>query len=457
MRRGAAMAALFVGLAVTGIARAQVGRVEEWATNVPTGVRSAWLSNGIRVHHKFVGAPNDNVVVTIRMVGGALQEDQTSRGITQAAAEAWAHPQTQDLAHDVFAAHLGAQGINYEGGIIDADLVGMTFSFPPRHLDAALDAATMLIAHPWLDEDTFQAWQADEREQIEARTRESDGMLRDLVADTLFPPGDARVRPLEQSDLDHLELPGVRHWLTMLASQAPMEVGIAGPVSAVMALESAAHSLGTLPPRDRISSDTLAHLRNLGPRPVGPILAERDCPDCATSALMIGFYAPDRRDVVATQRILSAMIFLREQFKSTNWGFTPEPDVGVVMLTGRAFPGYGVFHVLATCAPGDLDEVRRRIHQTLDHFAEVGPSAYEMKQFRIGARADLTDALADPAFWSSRLALLTSIGTDLDQFASLIANYQSIQAEDIRAAFAEFSSPANTFELVVHARKEAGR
>jgi hypothetical protein len=145
------------------------------------------------------------------------------------------------------------------------------------------------------------------------------------------------------------------------------------------------------------------------------------------------------------------MIFLRDRFRRINWGFDPEPDVGVVMLTGRAFPGYGVFHVLATGAPQDIDEVRKRIQHAIDHFAEEGPSAHEMERFRANAVAELSEALGDPWFWSSRLALLTSIGTQLDQFASIVESYESLEAEDIRTTFAQLGAPENRFDLVVRA------
>ena len=430
-------------------------QVVEWSTHEPTGVRSAWLANGARVHHKRVGEKDENVVVTIRLIGGALEEDEHNRGITQAAMAAWKLPRTFREDADQFAERLEAADITLEGGIIEADMIGVALSCPTRALGEAIRAGAELVADPWIDQPTLDAWKEEQRSLITARRTDADGMLRELVAQELFPGGDARVRPLELEDVDRLDLDEVRAWLELLTSSSPIEIGIAGPVGAARAMELAGDALGSLPARPRIARNTHAKLRTVaGERPRGPIVGERLCPSCRRSIGFIGFYATDRRNTRDTEGLFTSILLLNERFRSLEWEVEPEPDVAFLLLAGRAFPGYGMLYARVDAAPEQLDRVIARVEKEIDAFATSGPTPSEIDGFHVGAREEIEKFLGSPGFWSSRLALNTSIGDGLHEIGSLLENYTTISAEDIRECFARYAVPTNRFRLLIRTRPE---
>lgn len=432
---------------LTPVGRAQDDNVVELSTHLATKVRSAWLANGIRVHHKKLGEPGDDVVVTIRLLGGAISETDDNRGITRAAMVAWDPPRSRTIDAERFQKKLSGAECEYEGGFVDDDLVGMTFTVPARRLGSAMRLASELLEEPYLDPDSFRTWRSEERERVLARSGDADGQVREVMSAALFPV-DARVRPLTVEDLDRLTYREVTSWLDHLVRTAPVEIGVAGPISSARALEIIGTTLGTLPERQRITPRTLARRRDVGPKPQGPISAERVCESCNTSIALLGLYAPDRRDVDDIRAVFSALILLNDRFMRMDWASRPEPKVEM-LLEAAAYPGYAMLFARVEAPREQLLEAVARVEMEVDRFVRTGPADYEMATFHAGARQQISDLLARPEFWSERLATSTSIGVGFDEVATLMDAYTTITARQIRETFAEYARADNRFTLVV--------
>ncbi len=73
------------------------GMVVDSEEHTASGVTSARLDNGVRVHHRFMDQRKNEATVAITLAGGVIQEDGSTRGITEAAAQAWERPATSTL------------------------------------------------------------------------------------------------------------------------------------------------------------------------------------------------------------------------------------------------------------------------------------------------------------------------------------------------------------------------
>lgn len=432
---------------LTPIGRAQDDNVVELSTHLDTGVRSAWLANGIRVHHKLVGEHDDDVVVTIRLLGGAISESDVNRGITQAAMLAWSTPQTRSADAQLFQKRLSGAGCDYEGGIIDDDMVGMTLKVPSRRLGSAMRLARELLDEPSLDPESFQAWRVQQRSEIASRSTDVDGQILEVMSTALFPE-DARVRPLVTDDLDQFDHQDAAAWLDRLVRTSPVEIGIAGPISSDRALEIVGTTLGTLPTRQRITPQTFARRRDVGPKPEGPISAERLCQMCNSSVALLGLYAPDRTKVDDIRAVFSALILLENRLTNIDWSTRPAPKVEM-LLEAAVYPGYGMLYARVEAPRERLLESVTRVELEVDRFARIGPTDVELRGFHAGAKQEITTLLESPEYWSSRLAMSTAIGVGFDEIATLLDSYTTITAEQIRTTFAQYARGDNRFTLIV--------
>src|SRR5690606_18340584 len=75
----------------------EAGELTDLVEEPESGVWSGWLSNGARVHYRFMDERRDQVTVTITLAGGTIEETAANRGITDAAVVAWSRPATSRL------------------------------------------------------------------------------------------------------------------------------------------------------------------------------------------------------------------------------------------------------------------------------------------------------------------------------------------------------------------------
>src|SRR5262249_19324605 len=73
------------------------GTVVEEQEDAATEVWSAWLANGVRLHHRRMTVRRNQATIAITLAGGVIQEGGDNRGITEAAVHAWNRPATSTL------------------------------------------------------------------------------------------------------------------------------------------------------------------------------------------------------------------------------------------------------------------------------------------------------------------------------------------------------------------------
>ena len=162
------------------------GVVVESVEHAGSGVTSARLDNGVKVHHRFMDQRKNEATVAITLAGGVIQEDVGTRGITEAASQAWERPATSTLSSPQIESLMTGKKVRVTGGV-GADALTLTVSGNPADLEAGLQLAYLLLTDPVIEPAALEQWKEKEIQAIAARKREAWGVLEESMAAAFYP------------------------------------------------------------------------------------------------------------------------------------------------------------------------------------------------------------------------------------------------------------------------------
>jgi zinc protease len=425
------------------------GKIAEQRIDAASTVTSAWLDNGARVHHRLMTQRKGEVIVTITLAGGEIEETAATRGLTEAAAQALSRPATSTLTSTDIRDLLTSRRVDV-GAEADEDSVTLTLRTTPGDLETALQLAYLLLTDPIVEPVTLARWKEARLQLIDRRRLEPLQAMRYLAAEALAPPAETRMRPLAREHVTRATPEAVQAWLRALIARAPIEAAVVGDVDEPTALGLVAGYLGAVPARPRIGAHTLASLRNVT-RPGGPVrMATTIETRTAQAAVMAGFRGADARDRLDTRllmlasRILSSRMYrtLREERQLVY-------SIGASSRPSFAYPGFGAFVAQAPTEPARAEALASEIHAMYAHFAKEGPTAAEVDVARRQIVNLFDDQLQRPDFWAAKLA----VGGYRDQppHDVLDAREQYARAEPsaVLDVFRRYWTPDTTLTVIV--------
>jgi zinc protease len=427
----------------------RAGTVVEKVEHAASGVTSARLDNGVRVHHRFMDQRRNEVTVTITLAGGVIQENPRSRGLTEAAAQAWDRPATSTLSSPQIETLMTGKNVRVRGSV-GADALTLTVSGNPRDLETGLQLAHLLLTDPVIEAVALGQWKEREIQSIAARQREPWGVMEEAMSATLYPRDAVRLHPLSADQVRAVERAEAQAWLRTLIATAPIEVAVVGDLERDAALGLITTYLGSLPARDPISDKTLHGLRALG-RPAGPIDVRRTVDAAAPQAAVLeGFFGADIQNVrdvrllAAAARVLSSRMHkvIREDKQLVY-------SIGASSRPAYEYPGFGLFVAQAPTDPAKTDALARAVDEMYTTFAADGPTEDEMAVARKQLVNTIDQTLKNPDFWAARLATLDYRGTDLTELLRAKADYEQMQPAAVRDAFARYFVPSGKLRFVV--------
>jgi len=432
------------------------GTVMEQSSHAATGVTSAWLSNGVRVHHRFMDYKKDTASVLISLAGGELLENAQTRGLTEAAAIAWTKPATKNLTSTQVRDLMTGKKVSV-GGNAQPDAMMVAVGGNPAELETGMQLAYLLLTQPKIEEAAFTQWQTEALQRIEMMEKMPQGVLSRLIPQAVFPEGEVRTRPINAAEVKAVALAPAQAWLEQQISAAPIEVTIVGDIKLEQAMDLATKYLGSLPTRERISDKTNDDKRTLK-RPAGPREASAKIDTKTPQAVALsGFYTCDA-DNVADVRAMN----LAQQIISTRMVAEIREKRNLVYSIGARnqpaanFPGFGVFFAVAPTKPETADELAVVINGMYEDFAKTGPTEEELVTAKKQRANTLDETMKDPGFWTRATQTMDYRGTKLDDVAADPAEYQKVTAEQIKTAFNKYFSKDNTIRVVVTPNVEAG-
>lgn len=425
------------------------GETVEVSKHEPTGIWSAWLSNGVRVHYRFMDKREDSVTVTITAAGGQIFETAENRGVTEVAALAFNRPATRSLTSTNVRDLMTGKKVSVGGGA-GSDTMTVNVSGNPAELEYGLKLAHLLLTQPVVEQAAVDRWRESQRQAIEARKQQPIAQLQEVLPDLISPEGEVRLKPVPLDRVESITVEEAQAWLDDVLTDAPIEVSIVGDIEQDAAFELVERYLGSLPPRERIGEDTLASYRTISP-PEGPLEASSYIETQTPVAFAIaGSFGPDRsnvRDVrlvsFATQILSTRMIKqIREELQLVY-------SIQAVAQPSTSYPGMGLIFAAGPCLPGNEGQLASEIDRMFAEFAQQGPSGEEVEVARGQIFNKLNEDREQPGYWTGVLSDATYRGTSLDDVAETREAYERFTGEDIREAFARYYNDASRMSVLV--------
>ncbi len=426
--------------------RPEPGRVLEKEKDEDLGITSAWLENGVRVHHRFMDYKKDTVLLGISLAGGGIEETVKNIGITQAAILAFKRPATSRLTSTEIADLMVGKNIGLQADL-EMDALAVTLMGSPEDLEPGLELVHALLVDGKIEKPTFDIWKSNYRQQIEAMQSIPDFHAASAMQ-SLVSGHDPRLVPLTVEQLDSLALPPAQKWLDRLFREAPIEVAVVGDISLEKAMPLVARYIGSLPVRKRIAT-YLDPLRRLDREP-GP-LEDRVSVNTITpkSTVLYGFLACGHGDV-KKRRLLK----LAQQTLSSRLTTRIREELALAYTIGAqyqilwAFDDTSLFLTGTPCDPGKSDEVVREVAAVYAKFAEDGPAAEELEKAKLQMINQIDQMKKEPQYWFSIMQHLDFHELDLDDYKNIEATYEAFTKEEVRNVFREYLEPERTISVI---------
>lgn len=425
------------------------GNVVSATAHEASGVKSAVLSNNAVVHHRFMDYRKNDASIVITLAGGEIEETAENRGITQAASLVVRRPATARLSSNDITELMTGKKVSVGGGA-GRDALTISVSGSPEELETGLQMVHALMLDGKIEQAAFDRWKTETLQGIEQRKKQPQGVVQEALANTIAPPGEVRLRPLEAENVNAISLDAAQAWFTRLARSAPMEIAVVGDIAEDRAMELVNTYLGSLPSREPITAATLDGLRNIK-RPVGPLSTKVEIPTQTPLGFVInGFFGADQSNVRDTRllqmasRIVSTRMIkvIREQEQLVY-------SIGAQSIPGADYPGYGLFFAAAPTEPGKTAALDARIGSMYAEFAKDGPTEEEMETARKQFANNFDEQMKEPGFWTGRLASMTYRDAKLDDVMSGPAAFQAFTAQEVKDAFAKYATAEGSMSIVI--------
>lgn len=447
------------------------GKVVESTEHEATKISSAWLSNNVRVHYRFMDERKNDVSVSIALVGGELLETAENRGITQAAQLAFGRPATTKLSstdiRDIMTGKKisvggaggggGRGGGRRGGGGGTSDAVTLSISGSPDELETGFQLAHLLLTQPKIEAPSFNQMQTFAKRMLQESLKNPAQLGARLATGAAYPADVARVQPITEEQVDRLTLDAAQAWLDKLIVESPIEVTIVGDVPKERAMDLAARYLGSLPTRDRVGPDTYANLRKLT-RPDGPRRVEQTADSPTPQAFVFsGFYGTDEKNTAdAIALSMASRILSTRMVKEVREDAQLVYSIGASSRAASTYPGFGLFSAAAPTDPTKTAALVEKLAQMYAAFAKDGPTADELEVAKKQFANTYEEQVREPGYWARKMDQITFRGASLDDVVKEEAAYQALTTAGVRETFAKYYAPQRSIVVVVTPKSEGG-
>ena len=427
------------------------GKIVDTTTAEDLGITSAWLDNGVRVHHRFMDYKEDTVIVTISLAGGEIEETEENMGITEVASLAIREPSTSRLTTTNINDMMTGKNISVRGGG-SGDVFQISIMGSPKDLETGLQLTNALIMDGKISDAAFKNWRLQTLQQIEMmRTMP---MFRAFVAsEDLLTNGDPRFAFPTKEIVDRQSINRSQAWFDRLCKTSPIEVSVVGEISLKDAMALIAKYVGSLPKRDR-AADSLNKLRRVA-RPTGPLSRHVDVKTVTPQGMsMAGFVAGDgqnTRDLRAmalASNIMTSRVVKRIR-EELSWVYS----IRASHRPNFSFKDVGRFVAAAPCDPANAKKVAEEVHRMFKVFAEEGPTEEELSNAKKQIANNLDTQMKEPRYWSNVLSNLDLHLRSLDDERDKVASYNRYTKAEVRDTFHKYYTPERKYSVTATPKK----
>ena len=409
------------------------------------GILQARLSNGIRVHYRFMDYKKDSLSVAISFAGGGLEEKPGNMGITSAAGLVLSRPATSRLSStDIRDLRMG-RNISLGGGPSGDDSFVVSVGGSPQDLEFGLQLAYAVITDGRIEQPAFDNFRQSALRQIEAN-QTSVSFHAGKILGGLLSGGDPRRMPVTAEDVKALSVPAAQAWFERLV-KAPAEVAVVGDMPWEQVRPLLERYVGSLPARPA-DAGYLEPLRKLNPSP-GPMAAHLQVPTVTPKAVAYaGFVAAPASEILerralslAENVIQSRLIQEVREAKGLVYSISASYSPSWVYRQG------GAFQAGSSCKPENAREVADAVHTIFAEFAKSGPTPEELENARKQVLNALDTGMKEPSYWMNLLTSFDLHQRSLDEARTQAQQYKELTAEQLVSAFRKYYVPEAQFTV----------
>ncbi len=425
----------------------KAGKVAEKQTDEDLKITSAWLDNGVRVHHRFMDYKKDQVMMSINLAGGRIEENESNRGEIELAAYALsAQPATGRLTstnvRDIMTGHTIGVGVSPT-----TDTVMLSVMGSPKELETGLQLAHALLTDGKIEESAVNVWRQRQKQQrIFAQALPQFKAIESLM--DAVSGGDVRMTPLLPEDrVEALNAKDAQKRWNELAAKAPIEVAIVGEIPLDQAMALASQYVGSLPKRERKATHIDA-LRSLA-RKEGPHNRNVEVNTMTEKGMAIaGFVGCEAQNVHDSRALeLSSEILTSRLIKRIREELAIVYSLSAMNQPSSAFRDSGMFMSQAPCEPTKAQQVVEEAHKIFDAFAKNGPSEEELSNAKKQVKNNLDEEMKEPGYWFSVLQKLDYHGMKLADEKVLPDVYDTFTTKELVNVFGKYYKPSRQFRV----------
>ncbi|MFT3686938.1 MAG: pitrilysin family protein [Phycisphaerales bacterium] len=425
------------------------GKATDVTTHAATGVTSFWLSNGIRVEHKFIDTEKDAMTVNISLAAGVIDENEKTRGVSDAAGLAFGNPATNTYNSTQLREFMTGKKVGVRGGAGD-DTFSLSVSGSPADLEAGLQLAHLLLIEPKVEAAALDRWKKTQLQGIAERKTQPQGVLMEMIPDALYPAGEVRRRPLTAEQVSRVTLEDAQARINTVVSSSPIEITVVGDIPLEQVTPLLEKYLGSLPNHDRISASTLDEKRRIT-RPTGPVAAEKSVVTKTPMAIVLsGFFGADSDNVRDIRLLgLASQVLNTRMNKEIREEKTLVYSIGTQHQPAVTYPGFGIFYAGAPTAKEKAKPLAEAITAQYEEFAKDGPTDDELATAKKQLLRDLDENMKKAGWWAGIIGNATYRGRNLDDIATGKEQIESFTALQVRDAFKKYYTPATALSFTV--------
>ncbi len=412
------------------------GSIDEIELHPRSGVASAWLSSGVRVHVRTVPSETSQVAMTITIAGGRIEESAETAGLSAASSRIWLEPASPARSVADLRDALAATTIQRQAYVEDDRLV-FSASCQRDELETLMQLSHVVLDDPVIEEQVFEGWVWRESRTIEARTRSAPHFLNDVVNDFVEPQDDVRRGLLRAESIKRATRDGAQQWLGRLVSENPIEVAIAGDVSREEALELARIYLGSLAPRDRVGPASFAKMRASEPALPGfELTISTPTPNPATGVLVAARGSEPGDERTRRRLDLAARVLANRLTVEAMQRNRLASSIGVRHYPGVAYRQSGLIFAVGITDEDSAGDLAGRFEGAFARLAKLGVSEEELDYARSQLEAEHTARLEDPKFWASAMAQLEYRGREPEWILDEPGELRRVTSLQVQSSFA---------------------
>ncbi|MDX2200488.1 MAG: insulinase family protein [Phycisphaerae bacterium] len=411
------------------------------------GITHAWLSNGVRFHHRFMDYKKDDVLISINFAGGTIEESGETLGTTEVAGLALSQPATRRHTSTEIADRMTGKNIRVTGAG-GSDKLSVRILGSPANLELAFELAHALISEGKIEQSAFDTWKAGRLQQMQLMQSFPEFHIGRAIA-RLTTGNDPRFDIADTVRIEKASIERGQAWFERMCASSPIEMTVVGEIPVERALELAQRYIGSLPDRPR-SNPALAALRKLK-RAAGPLrerltVAMAQKKAVATAGFMT---APGDASDEHLALNLAANVMTTRVIKNLR-----EEKAWVYSISASAdrrydFEDFSKFACSSPCAPERAEDVVKELEKMFAEFAAKGPSDEELAVAKKQLLNRIDTTYKEPRFWWTLLEDSTRYGVDLKRYENPQALIDAVTRDQVQSTFAKYCKPERMYDAIV--------